>query len=85
MRRTYLVVGVLAVATLAAQSPAPASFDLEELTIGDLQQRMTSGRDTARSLAQKYMARIEAIDRSGPALAPCSGLALALRVPSGVV
>src|SRR5438552_1469144 len=68
MRRTYLVVGVLAVATLAAQAPAPASFDLEELTIGDLQQRMTSGRDTARSLAQKYMARIEAIDRSGPAL-----------------
>ena len=29
---------------------------------------MQSGRDTARSLAEQYMARIEAIDRSGPAL-----------------
>ena len=29
---------------------------------------MTSGRDTARSLAEKYLARIDAIDRNGPAL-----------------
>jgi amidase len=46
----------------------PAAFDLEELTIADLQQRLTSGRETARSLAEKYLARIEAIDRSGPTL-----------------
>jgi amidase len=46
----------------------PASFDLEEATIADLGRRMDSGQDTARSLVQKYLARIDAIDRHGPAL-----------------
>jgi amidase len=55
-----------AIAFAAAQ--APASFDLEEATIADLQQRMQSGRDTSRSLVDKYLARIEALDRSGPTL-----------------
>jgi amidase len=49
----------------ASARPAP---ELEEATIADLQQRMQSGQDTARSLVEKYTARIEAIDRSGPAL-----------------
>jgi amidase len=49
-------------------SPAPSTFDLEEATVADLQQRMQSGRETARSLVDKYLARIEAIDRRGPAL-----------------
>jgi amidase len=43
-------------------------FDLEEATIADLQQRMESRRDTARSIAEKYLARIEQIDRRGPTL-----------------
>jgi len=51
------------------QAVAPkAVFDLDEATIASLQQRMESGQDTARSLAEKYLARIEAIDRSGPTL-----------------
>src|SRR5215510_2763628 len=51
-----------------SQAPATAAFDLEEASIADLQERMQSGRDTARSLVDKYLARIEAIDRQGPAL-----------------
>src|SRR5690349_12156864 len=47
---------------------APLTFDLEEATIADLQRRMESDQETARSLAEKYLARIEAIDRRGPAL-----------------
>ncbi len=48
---------------LAGQEPAAASgFDLLEATIADLQQRMQSGSDTARSLAEKYLARIAAIE-----------------------
>ena len=57
-----------AVALTGAQPPASAPFDLEEATIAALQQRMASGQDTSRSLVDKYLARIEAIDRSGPAL-----------------
>ena len=60
------LLGVL-LATAGAQSPRPP-FDLEEATIADLQQRMQTGTETSRSLVEKYLARIDAIDRSGPAL-----------------
>ncbi|HKR02378.1 MAG TPA: amidase [Pyrinomonadaceae bacterium] len=43
-------------------------FELEEATIADLQAGMKSGRWTARSIAQKYLARIESINRQGPAV-----------------
>jgi amidase len=58
--------GMLAVAR--AQPPAPAPFDLEDATIASLQQRMQSRQDTSRSLVDKYLARIAAVDGSGPAL-----------------
>lgn len=53
-------------------SPPPSaardSFELAEATIADLQMKMVSGEETARSLTEKYMARIEALDRRGPEL-----------------
>jgi amidase len=52
----------------SARLAAAAAFDLEETTIADLQERMEAGRDTARSLVEKYLARIETIDRRGPAI-----------------
>lgn len=53
---------------LAAQPAKAETFELEEATILDLQKRMVSGEESARSLTQKYMARIEALDRRGPEL-----------------
>ncbi|HLZ43160.1 MAG TPA: amidase [Candidatus Sulfotelmatobacter sp.] len=44
------------------------SFELEEITIGELQDAMNSGRFTAHSLAEKYLARIDEIDKRGPAI-----------------
>lgn len=75
-RRDFLLAGAMAGAlaagyhprAAAAQSARSPEFDLEELTIADLQQRMVAGRETARSLAEKYLARIDAIDRAGPKL-----------------
>ena len=51
-------------------APQPPAFELNEVTIGELQGGMRSGRFTARSIAEKYLARIEALDRDkkGPAL-----------------
>ena len=43
-------------------------FELDELTVADLQRHMRSGRYSARSLTEKYLARIAEIDRQGPAL-----------------
>lgn len=44
------------------------SFELAEATIADLQDGMKSGKWTAKSLAEKYLTRMEAIDRQGPKL-----------------
>jgi amidase len=69
MKRGVFVCGIiLAIAAVSAQAPNRPAFDLQEATIADLQQRMASRQETARSLVEKYLARIEAIDRQGPAL-----------------
>jgi amidase len=44
------------------------AFELEEITIAELQEGMTSGRFSAHSITEKYLARIEAIDKHGPAI-----------------
>jgi len=45
-----------------------AKFELEEATIADLQSAMTTGRLTARSITEQYIARIAELDRTGPTL-----------------
>jgi amidase len=47
----------------AAAAPA---FEFEEATIADLQAAMNSVQLTARALTEKYLARIDAVDKSGP-------------------
>ncbi len=47
---------------------AGLSFDLEEVTIAALQRDMIGGRRTARSITEQYLARIDQLDRQGPAL-----------------
>src|SRR5712692_1116543 len=47
---------------------AARSFELDELTLADLQAGLSSGRFTARSLAENYLARIAEIDRGGATL-----------------
>src|SRR5579862_1100991 len=45
-----------------------AEFELSEVTIADLQAGLASGKFTVRSITEKYLSRIEAIDRRGPAV-----------------
>ncbi len=74
------VAGGLAVAAGTAGAPAAAAleglrapalppFELEEATVAGLQEAMKAGRHTAWSLAEAYLARIEALERGTPALA----------------
>ena len=46
----------------------PKEFELEELTLTELQAGMQSGKYTARSLVKKYLDRIDDIDKNGPLL-----------------
>jgi amidase len=52
-------------ATVAEAADVPA-FELDETTIGELQDGMKSGKYGARTIAEKYIARIAAVDKSGP-------------------
>jgi len=77
-RRSFLRKSVSGVALLPALSAARvidthspraadvAPFELDEITIADLQDGMKSGKFTATSLVEKYTARIEQIDKAGP-------------------
>ena len=70
-RRTLLksAVATAAVAAIPNKSPAYVPpFDLDEITIAELQRRMASGELTSRAIAEKYLARIAMIDRQGPTL-----------------
>ena len=73
------IAGALAAATGANASPvadaerehigsAPAAFELDEATIGQLQQWMSSGRYSSHTLCEMYLRRISEIDRTGPAI-----------------
>jgi amidase len=51
---------------LSAASAAP--FELEEMSIAQMQEAMRSGRYTARRLTELYLERIAALDSRGPTL-----------------
>src|SRR5262245_53773919 len=71
-RRGFLAAGLSAgLATsphAVARGQEEDSFDLNELSITNLQEGIKAGKYTARGLVEKYLARIEAIDRKGPTL-----------------
>ncbi len=46
----------------------PGSFELDEVTVSDLQDRMRKGASSSERIAQFYLERIDEIDRRGPAL-----------------
>jgi amidase len=55
----------------AAPTPGPEQIPhawIEEATIASLQAVMVSGEQSARSITEAYLARIEALDRRGPTL-----------------
>jgi amidase len=74
--RSGLTIGAAALAAPALARPGRAqaqtaevkAFELDEVTLADLQQSLASGKYTARSLTEKYLGRIAEIDTDGPAL-----------------
>jgi len=57
------------VASVASKERAPVKpFEFDEITVAKLQQEMQSGRLTARSITEEYLARIEQVDKHGPAI-----------------
>ncbi len=65
MNRRHFLLQTLA-AVPAARSAYAQSFNLEEVTLGDLEQGFRSGRFMSRSVTEWYLARIETLDKNGP-------------------
>jgi len=70
--RSAVLVALLASAATACDVTAPVLetglFELEEATVESLQRAMASGELTSRRIVELYLARIDAVDRSGPTL-----------------
>jgi len=66
----YPALGAAREITPAATHPQPdvKPFELDEITLDELQEGMKSGKFTSRSLVEKYSARIAEIDKQGPAV-----------------
>ena len=60
-------ISTIATENIETHAPPPA-FELDELTIADLQQALQSGKYTSKQLVEKYSDRIKDVDRNGPAL-----------------
>ena len=54
-------------ASSTTDAPPPA-FELDELSIAELQSGMASGKYSAQSLARQYLDRIDEVDKRGPAI-----------------
>src|ERR1700687_400082 len=63
-----ILAGAAAGPELSRPAAKLAAFELEEITIAALQQGMKAGKYTARGIAEKYLARIAALDKHGPAV-----------------
>ena len=70
MKHLVFILGLSGAVTLAAQSqqPPPAAFQIEETTIAQIHAAMRAGRLTCRGLVEQYLKRIEAYDKTGPAI-----------------
>ena len=67
--RVWGILAAVAVATPAvAQDRAVADVAVEEVALSDLSAAITSGRTTSESATRAYLARIAAMDRTGPTL-----------------
>ena len=62
----YPALGAARVSAQESPNVIPREFELDELTLDDLQQLVGSGKETSRSLTEKYLARIQDIDKAGP-------------------
>ena len=76
VRRTALAGAALSIPVSLPHEPehllraprSPAAFDLDEVTIAQLQDDMRTGKRTARAIVEAYLTRIEEIDRGGVAV-----------------
>ena len=67
-RRDIAMVPIVLGALAGSRAEAQSAVAIDNASLADVQQALAQGRITASALTRAYLARIEAYDRSGPAL-----------------
>lgn len=67
VKRAVIFLGVL-VSWASPRAQAPPLFQVEEASIAEIHGALEAGRITCRALVERYIRRIEAYDKNGPAL-----------------
>jgi len=67
-RRELLASGVAAWSAACSSGPETREFDLGETNLDELRRRIDAGEENSRSICEKYLARIDAVDQQGPAV-----------------
>lgn len=65
---TTAAASVLAMAQPTTALTSPPAFELDELSFRELQQGLQSGKYSSKSLVEKYVDRINDVDKKGPTL-----------------
>ena len=60
--------GILALTAVSLFAQEAAPFEVEEATIAQVHDAMKAGRLTCRALVERYLKRIDAYDKNGPAI-----------------
>ena len=68
MRRLFLALFAIALCAPQVSYSAEKPFEVVEATVDDVHAAMKAGTLTARALVEMYLARIEALDKKGPAI-----------------
>ena len=68
MLQRSLLAFLASILLIVGTGAQPSRFELDEVTIAQLQEWMTAGKYTSRQLTELYRKRIDEIDRRGPAL-----------------
>jgi len=68
MRRFFLALFAIALCAPQVSHSAEKPFEVVEATVDDVHAAMKAGTLTARALVEIYLARIEALDKKGPAI-----------------
>jgi amidase len=68
VKRTLTAVVVVLLPLAVARGQAPPPFQAEEATIAQIHDALKAGRTTCRGLVERYIRRIDAYDKNGPAL-----------------
>ena len=69
MIRIFAIITIFAfLISCAEKEPASVEFELEEITVSELNEAYANGKYSSQQVVEQYLARIDALNKKGPHL-----------------